>query len=77
MVELLPCPFCGASGRYGRDELGMLTVEVDFDLVCDPEGKQLDTYYVECIKCNTRGPTAVLYSDAAIKRWNKREAANG
>jgi hypothetical protein len=69
MPELRSCPFCGADGNYERDELGMLKLESD--LVRGAQGPT-PRYYILCVGCHTRGPTAVLYPDTAVRRWNQR-----
>jgi hypothetical protein len=73
MGELLPCPFCGASGDYYEEQLGMLKATF---VPLGVHGQDR-LYFVKCIRCDARGPGAANYRDVAIKRWNKREATNG
>lgn len=70
-MQFRPCPFCGASGDYRRDDLGMLK------LTFVPLGMQGQSrlYFVVCVRCYARGPGAANYADVAIRRWNKRREA--
>ena len=75
-IELLPCPFCGASGL--GNVLGGLTYDgpLDLDGGLGMVSSGIGYYAIRCRDCECRGPNVRAPKDkavsAAIKAWNKR-----
>ena len=74
--ELLPCPFCGASG------LGHVLGGLSYDGPLDLEGELgmvssgIGYYAIRCRECDCRGPNVKAKREkavsAAIMAWNRR-----
>lgn len=70
MSALLPCPWCGSSGKLIHDTSGDYRSRWSYSVVCN-DPKSWESSSNDC--CGISGPDRKTESEA-IATWNKRDA---